>query len=187
MGEDEEFDGDDLWSVVTKSVTPLTGRPKPAASKDSAKKTEKNKAPVKKAKAAAPPVPKSPRPPAALSPGDLTAMDRRTADRFRRGRMAIDGVLDLHGHDQARAHGELNRFIAAAAADGKRCLLIVTGKGERQGVEKGWRGKGVLREAVPGWLNALDNWAHVLSFCPAQPKDGGDGALYVLLKRNRDG
>jgi len=188
MEDDEGVDDGDLWSAVTRTVIPLSKRPKPAIKEDAEKKTKKAKAPARVVKAPSPPVAaKPPSPPAALSPGDLTAMDRRTADRFRRGQMAIDGVLDLHGHDQPRAHSELNAFIDAAAARGKRCLLIVTGKGERQGVEKGWRGKGVLREAVPGWLNAPPNRGHVLSFCPAQPKDGGDGALYVLLKRNRDG
>jgi len=191
MEDDDGVEDGDLWSAVTKTVTPLTGRPKPAVKENLEKKTKKakkTKAPAKIVRAALLPVAaQPPRPRGDLSPGDLTAMDRRTADKFRRGQMAIEGVLDLHGHHQPRAHSELNAFISAAAAGGKRCLLVVTGKGERQGVEKGWRGKGVLREAVPGWLNAPSNRAHVLSFCPAQPKDGGDGALYVLLKRNRDG
>ena len=188
MEEDDGVEDGDLWSAVTRTITPLSGRPKPAVKEAPQKKTKKTKPLAKIVRPPSPPVAaKPPRPPADLSPGDLTAMDRRTADKFRRGQMAIEGVLDLHGHQQVRAHSELNAFISASAAGGKRCLLVVTGKGERQGVEKGWRGKGVLREAVPGWLNAPSNRAHVLSFCPAQPKDGGDGALYVLLKRNRDG
>ena len=61
----------------------------------------------------------------------------------------------------------------------------MTGKGACAEVEKGWRGAGVLREAVPGWLNDPVNRTRILSFCHAQPRDGGDGALYVLLKRRR--
>jgi DNA-nicking Smr family endonuclease len=117
--------------------------------------------------------------------GETAGVDRRTANRLRRGQLPIDGELDLHGFKQAQAHQTLDRFIGKAAREGRRCLLVITGKGARAGVEKGWRGAGVLREAVPGWLNDPANRDRILSFCHAQPRDGGDGALYVLLKRRR--
>ncbi len=115
----------------------------------------------------------------------MAGVDRRTAARLKRGQLAIEGELDLHGFKQPQARRALDDFIEKAAHDGRRCLLVVTGKGERAGVEEGWRGSGVLREAVPGWLNDPVNRDHVLAFCHAQHRHGGDGALYILLKRKR--
>ncbi len=107
-----------------------------------------------------------------------TGIDRRSAQRLKRGRMEIEARLDLHGMTEAEAHGALERFIAGAAAAGRRCLLIVTGKGSGGKI-------GVLRAAVPRWLGEGPNRGLVLDFVPAQPRDGGAGALYVLLRRRR--
>jgi len=98
---------------------------------------------------------------------------------MKRGRLPIEGRLDLHGHRQSEAHRELDAFLARAQVAGKRCVLIVTGKGV--GKDEG----GVLRRMVPRWLNEPANRARILAFDQAQPKDGGMGALYVLLKRRR--
>ncbi|MDR3439617.1 Smr/MutS family protein [Telmatospirillum sp.] len=108
------------------------------------------------------------------SPG----LDKSTAGRFTKGAMAIDAVLDLHGLTQPVAHAALGRFITGSADLGRRCLLVVTGKGNGQGT-------GVLRAEVPRWLNEPGLRAQILAFTYAQPKDGGSGALYVLLKRRR--
>lgn len=109
------------------------------------------------------------------SPG----LDRRTAERLRRGALAIDGRLDLHGMTQEEAHRALDAFLARAAQAGKRCVLVITGKGGRS------LGDGVLRAAVPRWLNEAPNRGRLLAFAPAQPQHGGAGALYLLLKRRR--
>ena len=93
--------------------------------------------------------------------------------------MPIEGKLDLHGRTQAEAHRRLETFLANAQASGKRCVLVVTGRG------LGKSAGGVLRTEVPRWLNQTPNRARVLAFDWAQPKHGGDGALYVLLRRNR--
>jgi DNA-nicking Smr family endonuclease len=108
-------------------------------------------------------------------------MDRRQAERFKRGKMSIEGRLDLHGMTRAAAHGALRRFLLGAAAADKRCVLVITGKGRAspQG--------GVLREEVPRWLNEPGLRDKVLSFDYSQQSDGGTGALYVLLKRRRPG
>jgi DNA-nicking Smr family endonuclease len=90
----------------------------------------------------------------------------------------IEQTLDLHGRTQADAHGALGRFLAGTQAAGCRCLLVVTGKG----VESG----GTLRHMVPRWLNEGPNLERVVAFCPAQPRHGGTGALYVLLRRRRE-
>ncbi|MBS28210.1 MAG: DNA mismatch repair protein MutS [Alphaproteobacteria bacterium] len=155
---------------VPKSSAPMT---KPAPGK-----------PAKKARARPPvaprPAPARPAPPPEIAAGEFAGVDRRTADRFRRGKLPIDGHLDLHGHYQDAAHAALTDFIASSAASGRRMLLVITGRGSREG-------SGVLRERLPGWLNQPPCRAHVLAFTRAQPQHGGDGAFYVLLRRKRDG
>ncbi len=113
-----------------------------------------------------------------LEHGKSPGVDKRTAQRFKRGRMDIDATIDLHGMTQEAAHIALNRFVETGAVTGKRCLLVVTGKGTR--------GEGVLRRAVPRWLNDERLRGLILSYSHAQPQHGGSGALYVLLKRRRE-
>jgi len=107
-------------------------------------------------------------------------IDRRTAERLRKGEMPIERRIDLHGMTQDHAHATLDRFIAAAWSDGKRMLLVITGKGNVGA------GGGILRRSVPRWLAAGDHAARVLRVEAAQPRHGGGGALYVLLRRQRD-
>ncbi|SDD61518.1 Smr domain-containing protein [Rhodospira trueperi] len=94
--------------------------------------------------------------------------------------MALDGRLDLHGMTRERAHQALTVFLHRAHERGARCVLVVTGKGT------GREGGGVLRRDVPLWLGQGGVRRIVLSTAPAQARDGGDGALYVLLRRRRD-
>ncbi len=114
-----------------------------------------------------------------LAHGHIAGVDRRTAERLKRGRLNIDARLDLHGLTQAEAHRALNAFIAASYEAGRRCLLVITGKGYRR--EDG----GVLRGKVPQWLNQSPNRGRVLAFDYAQQRDGGTGALYIMLRRQR--
>ncbi len=143
---------------------------------------------VKPPKIPAPPkretatIPPSPRPAAVLPKamkhleiGKSTGLDRATFEKLKRGQMAIEAQLDLHGQTQDEAHRDLSAFIARAQAQGKRLALVITGKGRE--------GKGVLRESVPRWLNEPALRGRVLALSPAQPRDGGSGALYVLLRR----
>lgn len=113
-----------------------------------------------------------------LQHGASPGVDRRTADRFRRGKMGIDGRIDLHGMTQEQAHGALHSFIESRYASGARCVLVITGKGAR--------GEGILRRVVPRWLNDARLRPLILSFSHAQIPDGGEGALYVLLRRQRE-
>ena len=95
--------------------------------------------------------------------------------------MAIDARLDLHGSTQQEAHRDLNGFIERCYARNFRCVLVITGKGLRLSSGE----IGVLRRAVPQWLNDQPLRSMILGFSHATPKDGGEGALYVLLKRKR--
>ncbi len=134
-------------------------------------------------KRAAPPPPPPPLPrPAAmpeLRPGVAADLDARTMERLRRGRMRPEARLDLHGMTQDEAHRALNGFIAASRGAGRRCVIVITGRGRAK------LGGGVLREQAPRWLNLPPTRGNVLGFAEAQPKDGGAGALYVLLRKKR--
>ena len=168
-----------LWRAAMRGVAPLLKRlaaagTEPPAAAESPPKPAKTK-PTRRA---------APRPPAAtlpdLAPGMTPGVDRRSAERLRRGERRIDARLDLHGMTQDEAHRALDAFLARAGHAGWRCVLVITGKG-RPGTSAG----GVLRAAVPRWLNEAPNRARLLAFTAAQPKDGGAGALYLLLRRKR--
>jgi len=167
-----------LFAAVMRDAKPLArkrkvARPSPAASQ----RATRSETP------AAPPAPRATvSAPAALSspPAPNPGIDRRTAERLRKGRMAIDRRLDLHGMTQEAAHAVLDRAVAAAWRDGLRVLLVITGKGS-----VGRDGSGVLRRNLPRWLAAGSNARHVLRIEPAQPQHGGGGAFYVLLRRHR--
>ncbi|MCB2012748.1 MAG: Smr/MutS family protein [Geminicoccaceae bacterium] len=104
-------------------------------------------------------------------------MDRRNWQRLKRGQMGIDARLDLHGLSQEEAHRRLDSFLLAQQARGARCVLVITGVGQRNG--------GILRNMTPRWLDTEPNRSRILAYSPAQTRDGGHGALYVLLRRRR--
>ena len=115
-----------------------------------------------------------------LEVGKAAGVDKRTAQRLRRGQIAIEGRLDLHGLTQAEAHRALNGFLADAQAAAKRCVIVITGKGRSDTGEGG-----VLRRAVPHWLDQPPNRGRIIAVRQAQPRHGGGGALYVLLRKAR--
>jgi DNA-nicking Smr family endonuclease len=113
---------------------------------------------------------RDPAPPPTPSP-----LDRRTLRRLERGLYPASARLDLHGMDQDAAHRALAGFLAHAQGRGHRCVLVITGRGERSG--------GVLRRSVPRWLREAPTAARVLGWAEAGRAHGGEGALYVLLRR----
>ncbi len=113
-----------------------------------------------------------------INHGELSGMDKNTAEKLRKGKMNIDARLDLHGFTQDKAFAKLADFIEIAYERGNRCLLIVTGKGTKLG-----GGVGVLRGNLPKWLNTTYIRPKILVYCHAQPKDGGVGAVYILLRK----
>lgn len=118
-------------------------------------------------------------------------IDKRTDERLRRGEMEIDARLDLHGLDQDKARDALEKFIVGAHRAEKRCVLVITGTGKRgvrDGDEEEWfmPQKGVLKQKVPEWL-AGEKLRHlIVKTHPAQRKHGGEGAMYVLIRRRRE-
>jgi len=98
--------------------------------------------------------------------------------RLRRGLLPIDASLDLHGLRAEDAREALGAFLAAKRARGERCVLVVHGRGEHAP-----RGVGVLRGEISAWLSQGPPSAHVAAFATAREADGGEGAVYVLLRR----
>ena len=156
-----------LWRHATSGDAPLRAR-RPADPG-----APPAKAPAPDAPLAEPPPPRAGRAPAAAA-----GVDARTMQRLRRGQIAVERRLDLHGMTQAQAHRAVSRALAAGQDDGVRCLLVITGKGVAAGA-------GVLRAMLPRWLAEPPDAGRVLAAAPARQRDGGAGAFYVLLRKSR--
>ncbi len=109
-------------------------------------------------------------------------MDHKAYGKMTRGKLKPEGKIDLHGMTLDEAHPALLQFIYNAFDDGKRLVLVITGKGNMQ-AQPGQRG--VLRRYVPQWLRLPPLSAKILEIRPAHIRHGGDGAFYVYLKRTR--
>lgn len=119
-----------------------------------------------------------------------TGIDGRTGARLERGALEPDARIDLHGMTETVAHRALATFIRSASARGCRLVLIVTGKGlkgphpdEPFDLELVQRRRGVLRSMTPRWLAEPDLAGFVADIRPAHRRHGGDGALYVYLRK----
>lgn len=188
-----------LWSQVADTVTrrvdpaPLVGAtadlgaPSPAPARPAAAKAALAKPATKASRslrltdAARPgislPLPGADRP--APVPRVAPGLDRATARKLGKGLKRPEARLDLHGMTQDRAHAALTFFLHDCAARGRRCVLVITGKGP------GDPGEGVLRRAVPRWMEAPALRPLVLGVYEAHQRHGGAGALYVYLRRRR--
>jgi len=113
-------------------------------------------------------------------------MDHKRFAKMKKGRLNPEARIDLHGLTLAQAQPTLVRFILDSAADGRRLVLVITGKGRIRD-ESGPipERHGVLRHQVPNWLNAMPLKPHVLQIAQAHVKHGGTGAYYVYLRRGR--
>lgn len=114
-------------------------------------------------------------------------IDKRTAIRLKRGQMPIDGRIDLHGLYQRDAKTRLLGFIAQSFQRGDRCVLVITGKGQLvfEGEAPGSNTPGVIKRSFKSWLSDEPYASMILKIEKAQIKDGGEGAYYILLRRNR--
>lgn len=140
-------------------------------------------------KAPAPPAP--PPKPVPSAPPALNQFDRKAARRLRQGSMEIDARIDLHGMRQAEAHLALRRFLMSCHGRGLRWVLVITGKGgtrrrsddDNMGFPLGRSEPGVLKRNVPMWLGEPELRAIVVSFKTAAIPHGGEGALYIQLRK----
>lgn len=113
-------------------------------------------------------------------------MDAKTHRHMTRGKLAPEARLDMHGMTLDRAHPELIRFILSSYDQGRRLVLVITGKGkDRDSGGPIPTRFGVLRHQVPQWLRLPPVGSVVLQVSPAAQKHGGHGAYYVYLRRRR--
>ena len=189
-------DEEDLWRLVVERVHPLRRtRPKsdevPDADAANAPRVPADDTPIVALKMrkwqplVTAPVPKPP-----SVPSVVDGFDRKRLKRIATGRIEIEGRLDLHGLREAEAHMQLRGFLRQAQAQGRRTVLIITGKGRIDddptapfdfGADRTPRG--VLKRNVPRWLSEPDLAGLVVSFATAHARHGGEGALYVHLRR----
>ncbi len=170
-----------LWESVAKQVKPLRKGARALKPPVAPEPAEANVAPKPAASPkpeAAPRIIPTPRP----EPPPLAPIGRRERSQLSRGRKEIDARLDLHGMTQTRAHGRLLTFLQRAHNDGLTFVLIITGKGKMGGAEAE---RGVLRRQVPLWLGLPEFRALVVGFEEAHIGHGGEGALYVRVRRVR--
>lgn len=166
----------ELWEIVTASVTPYRQRP-PTAPAEAAPPA-KPPAPLRETGRTPAPVAPRDRPAPPPPPTPLTEIDHRTRVKIKRGRLDVDAKLDLHGLRQDEAQRALSAFLRRAQADGAKIAIVVTGKGLSR--EEG----GVLRRVVPMWLQAPHLRDVVVGFGEAARHHGGEGALYVRIRRS---
>lgn len=168
-----------IWARITGSVTPARIRkalrvtpgvvaadPPPAAPHP--------KGPVRTRGVPAPYSPVTPAP--ARPRGHPEALEPRRQRRLSRERDPIEARIDLHGHGRFQAQDALTAFLLGAQARGYRSVLVITGQGRRGGT-------GVIRASVHEWLQGPALRGVVSGFAPAARHHGGDGALYVTIRR----
>ena len=177
-----------LWGHVTKGVKPVPGKRRVQATPADHERSIERRLAAAKAPADASERPKPARQTARSAPAPAT-LDRRSVRRIASGRVDIDASIDLHGMRQSEAHSALRGFLTRCRSDGCRTVLVITGKGgplrkatsSADMVERSDRG--VLKSNVPRWLGEPELSALVIGFTTAHPRHGGDGALYVTLRR----
>lgn len=170
-----------LWHRVARTVKPMPGiafpaDPEPPQPEISAQAlAAASGAPAAKAedKPFEPFLP--PYTPPVSSPSPHRHLDQPTHGKIAKGQLSIDARIDLHGMTQAEAHGVLLSFLHRAHASGLRHVLVITGKGRG--------GDGVLRRVVPGWLSTAPFRGLVGAHASAARHHGGEGALYIRLRR----
>jgi DNA-nicking Smr family endonuclease len=163
-----------IWGMVAATVHPLPGKTTPKAEPSDAIPAPALADVAARIVAPTAPDPKRPRPRA-----DLDPIEPRRKHRIAKAREAIGGRLDLHGLDQDRARAVLEGFLRRAWDEGYRAVLVITGKGVQ--------GDGVLKRRAPEWLAAPHLAPIVAGISEAHRRHGGEGALYVALKRKPRG
>ncbi|WP_346296118.1 Smr/MutS family protein [Rhodopseudomonas sp. P1] len=168
-----------LWDGVARQIKPLRGRPRLIKVEIADPQVP---APAIKPAPVAPPQPlkRAAKPSLPTAPPPLATLGRRERAHLSRGRKDIDARIDLHGMTQARAHHALLYFLQRASHDGLGFVLVITGKGKSGDTERG-----ILRRQVPQWLALPEFRAYVVGFDEAHIGHGGEGALYVRVRRAR--
>ncbi len=170
-----------LWRGVTRAIAPLRKAVAPA--EPELEEDGQARASPRRAVSRAP-VPAS----AAVKPKPLpplAPLERRMKHKLARGTQKIDARLDLHGFTQAEAHAALLHFLRKSQDKGAGFALVITGKGARGDAGRGEGERGVLKRSVPMWLRLPEFRDYVVGFEQASIPHGGEGALYVRVRRAR--
>jgi DNA-nicking Smr family endonuclease len=165
-----------LWESVAKQVKPLRRLPRLTRPHPVAAETPS----IAPAAPLRPPSPVKIAPPAKPQAPPLAPIGRRDRAKLSRGKQEIDARIDLHGMTQTRAHRALFGFLQRAHHEGFTFVLVITGKGKLGDSERG-----VLRRQVPQWLTLPEFRSLVAGFEQAHIGHGGEGALYVRVRRAR--
>ncbi len=160
-----------LWSSITRSIAPLH-EDMPETDAEVAAERPRLARAANRSEAPAPARPGA--------PPSLALLGRRMRRNLARRKHDIDARLDLHGLTQSEAHAALLRFLRDASAREAKLVLVITGKGGRGESERG-----VLKRQVPQWLALPEFRTFVIGFEAAGVRHGGEGALYVRLRRTR--
>lgn len=168
-----------LWVHVTKSAKPMPGR-KPLEAPEVIHAPDGASSPFSGSLPRSIAVEPKLRP---LPP--LSGIEKRMVRDISRGSRAIDARIDLHGMRQSEAHSALISFVHRAHVGGAKLALVITGKGG--GLDAFGEERGVLRRLVPHWLADPVLRRMVIGFEPAGRGHGGEGALYVRIRRRREG
>lgn len=187
LGPDEAA----LWSEVASTVRPMSRQARAALTTQDTPVMQKAASPAKASGAdkIAPfeisaRAPSEPRTTVTSAKEPALRMDARAFVRMRRGRLAPEARIDLHGMTVAEAHSALIGFIMRAHGSGLRLVLVITGKG-KSGADGSMQSRGgVLRHQVPHWLHLAPLGPRVLQVAEAHISHGGAGALYVYLRRS---
>lgn len=165
-----------LWNLVARSTKPLKGRAEVGAGEPPQPLTMDEV--LSSGTVAEKPISTVP---AKAKPRQVVthSFDAPTRDKLAKGRLPIEGRVDLHGMTQDQAYSLLLSFLSRAYAGGVRYVLVITGKGSSSG------GEGVLRRAVPAWLKTAPFRTLVSSHDHAARNHGGSGALYIRLRRHK--
>lgn len=177
----------ELWGASMRNTRALRRRERAQAAGPSAKAEHGQPllSPRQDAKAPVPAAQKPVPPQAAVQSAPIARLDEKQRRRLSKSRDAIDARLDLHGFRQRDAYTALRAFIFSAAARGDRHVLVITGKGVRTETSRDFfvEERGVLRRLVPQWLGEPEMRAFVSGYTASHIRHGGEGALYVKLRR----
>lgn len=181
-----------MWAQVARTVTPLERRqarvdaPAPAPAPAPALQSPAAAKPAKKVKGRVPPplVPK-PVPAASPQPEAQLHLDGSWERRISKGALVPDFSLDLHGCNLDQAYSRLMHGLTQAKAMGARVILVVTGKARPVDAADRAERRGAIRAKFVDWLAASEHASDIVAIRNAHRRHGGDGALYVVLKRPR--
>ncbi|MBS0236412.1 MAG: Smr/MutS family protein [Proteobacteria bacterium] len=174
-------DDDTHWVELVGGVKPLKDKPKVQVEASDAPRIKRQRPPKVKVNERLPlrETPLHNKSPELLC-GGHEGIDRNLRKKMDEGQLPIEARLDLHSLSIEQAYTQVCAFIHSSYARGFRLVLIVTGKGKGSIV-----GHQTIHQMFSIWLNANEMRNKIVRFCPANPKDGGEGAFYVLLRRKR--